>query len=174
MQNDTTATRSRPEVEQSTAEPFLTCPRCGKGAWQSSIAAGQCLGCAREAAINRAVARAHAEAHAGHLPALLSSDVTPDGTRQTWAISSRTRSGRVYLVDLLADHNGVETMCQCEAHHAGRICFHRAACRLALFGDIGHHDARGHDGDPDELAELLVWWGQQPDPSEPADWTAVA
>jgi len=134
-----------------------------------------------EAAISRANAKAFEQARAGNVPALLTSDVTAAATRQTWAVSSRTVAGVVYVVDLVADSAGVSTHCQCEAQHAGRICWHRSATRAALFGDIGHHDARGwHHAGPEDLADLLGWWAQQPapdpvpDPAEPADWTAVA
>jgi hypothetical protein len=176
--HDDTTTRPQSGVtgsgELATDEAFITCPKCGKGCWERSIKAGKCLGCQRQASIDRATARAHEEARAGHVPALLASDVTPDGTRQVWAVISRTRAGRVYLVDLIADHNGVETLCQCEAAGANRVCFHRAAARLALFRDIPHHDARGYQGDPEELAELMAWWSAEPDPADPADWTMAA
>src|SRR5262245_42732254 len=96
---DDTTTRPQSGVagsgELSTSEPCVTCPKCGKREWQSTIAAGQCLGCKRQAAIDRANAKAFEMARAKVYPALLASDVTPDGTRQTWAISSRTRGGVV-------------------------------------------------------------------------------
>jgi hypothetical protein len=138
-----------------------------------------------QATINRAIARAHDQARAGNLPALLSSDVRPEATRQTWAITSRSLAGAVYLVDLVADCTGVDTHCQCEASHAGRICWHRAAVRLALFGDIGHHDCRGwHDAGTEDLADLLTQWtakqslprsgaGMACDPFDAADWVAA-
>jgi hypothetical protein len=130
-----------------------------------------------QATINRAIARAHTQAQAGNIPALLSSDVTPTATRQTWAVTSRSVAGTVYLVDLVADSSGIDTHCECEASHAGRICWHRASARLALFGDIDHHDCRGwHGAGSHDLADLLSQWTarQAVDPFDAADWTVAA
>ena len=136
------------------------------------------------AVIDRALAKAREQARANNVPALLSSEVAADATRQRWAVSSRTVAGTVYLVDLTADADGVSTLCQCEAQHAGRLCWHRAAARLAMFREIGHHDARGwRHGGPEDLADLMGWWSRQeppadrfaePDVFDPADWTEVA
>jgi hypothetical protein len=51
--NDTTARPASGVTgsgELQTSEPYIVCPQCGKRDWQSTIAAGQCLGCLRKAA----------------------------------------------------------------------------------------------------------------------------
>ena len=40
------------------------------------------------------------------------------------------------LIDVAASADGVQTRCECEAQHADRICWHRAAVRMAIFGEI--------------------------------------
>lgn len=91
----------------------------------------------RQAAIDRAIARAHEQAQAGNLPRLLRQFHDPEQTRQVWAISSRTTGGVVYTVDLIADADGLHTHChECQAATAGRLCWHRAACRLAVLGEL--------------------------------------
>lgn len=91
----------------------------------------------QQAAIDRAVARAHEQAAIGNRPRLLRQFHDPEQTRQVWAIGSRTTGGTVYTVDLIADADGISTHChECAAASAGRLCWHRAACRLAVLGEL--------------------------------------
>ena len=94
----------------------------------------------RQARIDRAVAKAHEQARAGNLPTLLKSYTTdPLETWQVWSVGSRTVAGTVYLIDLKADADGLSTLCSCQAGDANRICWHRAAARMAALGEIDHH-----------------------------------
>jgi hypothetical protein len=122
----------------------------------------------RAAAIDRAVAKAHEQARAGNRPALLRHRVDADGVaRQTWAVSSRSTAGTVYLVALVADGDGIHTRCDCPAGSADRLCWHRAAARLALYGEIAAHDDRPRAGG---VAAAPV----APDPADADAFAAVA
>ena len=96
-----------------------------------------------QAAIDRATHKAHKQAQAGNLPTLLRSFTSPDGLeqRQFWTVGSRTTGGVVYDVTLTADCDGLKTLCHCDGANAGRICWHRAAVRLAALGELESHRA---------------------------------
>lgn len=94
-----------------------------------------------QTSIDRATARALEQARLGNLPTLISSDADAAQTWQVWSVSSRTTDGSIYVVDLYADIDGLRTICSCEAGKASRICWHRAASRLACLGDIPHFEA---------------------------------
>jgi erythromycin esterase-like protein len=97
----------------------------------------------RAATIARATAKAHEQARAGNLPTLLRSRFDGEAITELWSIGSRTTGGAVYIVDLRHDADGVTTYCECEAQHAGRVCWHRAAARLAHADAIRSHRAPG-------------------------------
>ena len=96
----------------------------------------------KQAAIDRATSKAHEQARAGNLPTLLRTFGTDFDTRQTWNVNSRVTAGQTYLIDLVADCDGIRTLCTCDAAHADRICWHRAAVRLAALGELAHHTTR--------------------------------
>ena len=95
------------------------------------------------AAIDRATHKAHEQARTGNVPTLLRSFTSPDGLeqRQFWTVGSRTTGGVVYDVTLTADADGLKTLCHCDGATAGRICWHRAAVRLAALGELECHRA---------------------------------
>ena len=131
----------------------------------------------RQRAIDRATAKAFEQARADNLPTLLRSRRTPDGGwQQVWSVGSRTVAGSVYTIDLAHDGAGIETLCDCAAFEAERICWHRAACRLAHLGELAYHDAATgrtlHPLTPDQEADLFAAF--DPDPADAADWTALA
>ena len=107
-------------------------------------------------------------------PALLSSDVTPEGTRQTWAVASRVTAGTVYLVDLHADCNGVATLCQCEAAHADRSAGidrpsgWRSSATSTITTRAATRATRRN------WPSCSSWWSPDPNPSDVADWSEVA
>ena len=103
---------------------------------------GEWTQASRDRAIERAVTRALEQSRAGNLPTLLRAYVDPAQTCQVWSIGSRTTGGTVYLIDLEANSDGITTHCSCQAGDADRICWHRAAVRLACLGEISHHEAR--------------------------------
>jgi hypothetical protein len=95
----------------------------------------------RQARIDRAVAKALEQARTGNLPTLLRTYTSdPLETWQVWSVGSRTVAGTVYLIDLKADADGLSTLCSCQAGDANRICWHRAAARMAALGEIDHHE----------------------------------
>ncbi len=98
----------------------------------------------RQAAIDRATAKALEQARAKNIPTLLRKHTSRDGLQTTavWNVSSRITAGTIYLVDMTADCDGIRTLCSCDGASAGRICWHRSAVRLAVHGDIPHHDRR--------------------------------
>lgn len=59
-----------------------------------------------------------------------------------WSIGSRVTAGTVYTVDLIADESGVRTLCDCQAGATERVCWHRAAVRMAALDDLPAHDCR--------------------------------
>ena len=79
--------------------------------------------------IDRAVAKAIEQSQAGNRPTLLGQWESGLETRQKWAVGSRTQAGVVYLVELAAGADGLETHCTCAAAEADRICWHRAIVR---------------------------------------------
>ncbi len=96
----------------------------------------------RQRAMDRAISKALEQSRAGNVPTLLRSFTSPDGleTRQCWTVSSRTVAGAVYNVDLTADADGVTTLCTCAAAESDRLCWHRAAVKLAASGQIEYHE----------------------------------
>jgi hypothetical protein len=131
----------------------------------------------RRRAIDRAIAKAHEQARADNLPTLLRSHRDADGDwRQTWSVGSRTVAGSVYTIDLCHDANGVQTLCDCAAAESDRICWHRAAVRLAHLGQLAYHDAATgrtlYPLTPKEAADLLDCFA--PDPADELDWSAFA
>ena len=115
----------------------------------------------RQRAIDRAMSKALEQARAGNLPTLLRIFTSPDGleTRQFWTVSSRTVAGSVYNVDLTADSGGIKTLCTCAAAEADRLCWHRAAVRLAASQAIEYHDGRQAVPETDQ-------WITEPDGTE--------
>ena len=97
---------------------------------------------AKQARIDRAIAKAWEQARAGNLPTLLRQHDTGHDTKQVWSVGSRTAGGTVYTIDLAADADGISTLCDCAGSEADRICWHRAATRLAALGELDYHDAR--------------------------------
>jgi hypothetical protein len=83
------------------------------------------------------------QSRAGNLPTLLKSITTSDRltTQERWSVGSRVTAGQVYLIDLHADGDGISTICSCAAAEAQRLCWHRAACRMAALGEVDYHDA---------------------------------
>ena len=105
----------------------------------------------RQAALDKAISKAHEQARIGNLPTLLRQHDTDHDTRQVWSIGSRTVAGVVYTIDLIADAEGITTLCHdCEAAHAGRLCWHRASARLAALGELDYHDGRERKRAPQE------------------------
>lgn len=98
----------------------------------------------RQAAIDRALARALEQVAAGILPTLHSRATSRDGlqTIERWTIASRSHDGLLYSITLIADFSGLRTDCTCAAGEADRLCWHGAAVRVAALGEIPHHDAR--------------------------------
>ena len=92
--------------------------------------------------IERATHRALEQAREGNHPVLLREQVRSWATQQTWSIGSRTAGGSVYVIDATTDCNGTQTHCTCAAADSDRICWHRAAIRLAIFNDIPWTDGR--------------------------------
>ncbi len=113
----------------------------------------------KQAAIDRAQHKAHEQAAAGNLPTLLRTFTSPDGleTRQFWTVGSRTTGGVVYDVSLTADADGLTTLCHCDGATAGRICWHRAAVRLAALGELECHRAQWPTVRLAELATPDPW-----------------
>lgn len=118
----------------------------------------------QQAIIDRALSKAHEQARAGNLPSLLRQHNALDNlsTTQVWTVGSRTTGGTIYRVVVTADGDGLSSLCECEAAHANRICWHRAACRLAALGDIPSHTTAHQPVTP------------VADPSDPADWLNYA
>ncbi len=110
-------------------------------------------------AIDRATHKAQEQAAAGNLPRLLRSFTSPDGLeqRQFWTVGSRTTGGVVYDVTLTADCDGLKTLCHCDGANAGRICWHRAAVRLAALGELECHRAQWPTVRLPELAVPDPW-----------------
>ncbi len=99
----------------------------------------------RQRSIDAALSKAEEQARAGILPTLRRSFTSPDGleTQQHYVVPSRMTQGAYYHVVVRADVDGLHTHCHdCEAAHAGRLCWHRAACWLAALGRIGYHDGQ--------------------------------
>lgn len=124
---------------------------------QRSLTAAQ-----KQAIIDRALAKAHEQARAGNLPSLLRQHNALDNlsTTQVWTVGSRTTGGVIYRVVVTADGDGISSLCECEAAHSGRICWHRAACRMAALGELPQAAP---------VAATPV-----ADPSDPADWLNYA
>lgn len=91
---------------------------------------------ARQAAIERARAKAVEQASCGNVPTLLRSRFDGAAIVELWSLGSRTTGGRVYLVDLRHDAAGVTTCCDCAASDADRLCWHRASARMAHNDEI--------------------------------------
>jgi hypothetical protein len=121
-----------------------------------------------QTAIIRATAKVWEQAEARNLPRLLRQFDTDHDTRQVWTIGSRTTGGTVYTVDLMADANGIATMCDCEA--VG-ICWHRQAARMAVFGQVTYHDCRPTAG---RVLTDLHGHGTAPDPWDAEAFAAVS
>lgn len=92
--------------------------------------------------IDRAVAKAIEQSQAGNRPTLLGQWESGLETRQKWAVGSRTQAGVVYLVELAAGADGLETHCTCAAAEADRICWHRAIVRGSALGELAFIDGR--------------------------------
>lgn len=95
-----------------------------------------------QASRQRAAALAMDQAAAGNLPTLTGQSIEPDATRQTWAVGSRSQPDLAYTVELTADCDGIATRCDCLAGRNQRLCWHRLAARLAVYGDIAWRDGR--------------------------------
>ncbi len=113
----------------------------------------------KQAAIDRAMHKAREQAQAGNIPVLVRDFTSPDGLeqRQYWTIGSRTTGGVVYNVDLTASASGIETLCHCDGANAGRLCWHRAAVRLAALGELECHRAKWPTVQLPELASPDPW-----------------
>lgn len=96
----------------------------------------------RQNRIHRAVSKALEQVASGNLPTLLSQVDSGLETRQRWSVISRTTPGVVYLIDLQAGCDGIETSCTCAAAEADRICYHRAMVRGAALGELPYIDGR--------------------------------
>jgi hypothetical protein len=89
---------------------------------------------AQQSRIDRAYAKAHEQARAGNLPAVLHARAWSNGiTRWRYSVASRITAGTVYLVDLTDDHGQLFTACDCPSVGP---CWHRAAVRLAHTGQL--------------------------------------
>ena len=113
----------------------------------------------RQISIDRATAKAHEQSRVDNLPTLLRSRRDADGGCRPTRLAA-----------------GIETLCDCAAAESDRICWHRAACRLAHLGELAYHDAATGRTlaplTPDEEADLLPAF--DPDPADAPDWTALA
>ena len=84
----------------------------------------------RQAAMDRAIARAHQQAAAGVVPLLLATTFTGGAIAETWSVPSRT-SDSLYRVVLTHTAEAIVTACDCQAGREGRVCWHRGLARLA-------------------------------------------
>ena len=96
----------------------------------------------KQAAIDRATAKAHEQARSGNLPMLLRQADEGHQSRQVWSIGSRMTAGTCYTIDLTADCDGLRTLCDCPAGTTDKICWHRAAVRLAALGELQYHTTK--------------------------------
>ncbi len=127
----------------------------------------------KQAAIDRAMAKAHEQARAGNLPLLLRQFDTDHDTRQVWSVGSRVTAGACYTIDLTADADGIRTLCDCQAGATEKICWHRAAVRLAALGELQYHTTK-QPTVPITLADLHGHAGAAPDPWDAEAFAAVS
>ena len=80
---------------------------------------------------DRALARAHEMARAGHRPMLVRTTFTGSAIRELWSIASKQANGPLYTCHLTHDTAGVRVACDCEAAQFGRPCWHAEAAKLA-------------------------------------------
>lgn len=92
-----------------------------------------------QAAINRAMDRAHDQARAGSLPVLTETSFDGAAIRETWNVTSRSGHG-TYAVSLTRTAEATRTTCTCPATSP---CWHRAAARLASDDIIASRNEAG-------------------------------
>lgn len=92
------------------------------------------------ATLLRACAKSEEQTLALNLPRLMEQEATPYGTRQVWAVASRTTGGTVYLLDaLLVPGQPPQIACECEAR---THCWHRTHAARAIAGEIPHYTSQ--------------------------------
>lgn len=91
----------------------------------------------------RATAKAKLLAEQGHRPILMTCLSLPEHSQTEWVVFSKSAPETGYVVTGVVDWDStIHTICECQAAHAARPCWHRALVRLAITGACPHLDGR--------------------------------